>query len=91
MVVDAHETLTPREIDTIAEAARAMAAQTYLEVLGTFLEPSAAPVVVARLRETLRCFREHAGSIPRTAEALQIHRTSLHYRLRQIQEITGWT
>ncbi|CAM5713776.1 MULTISPECIES: PucR family transcriptional regulator [Streptomyces] len=42
-----------------------------------------------RLVDTLRCFLEHAGSIPRTAEALQIHRTSLYYRLRQIQEITG--
>lgn len=42
-----------------------------------------------RLRETLRCFLEHAGSIPRTAETLEIHRTSLYYRLRQIQEITG--
>ncbi|MDW6059065.1 helix-turn-helix domain-containing protein [Streptomyces sp. FXJ1.4098] len=42
-----------------------------------------------RLEETLRCFLEHAGSIPRTAEALQIHRTSLYYRLRQIQEVTG--
>ncbi|WP_151481089.1 PucR family transcriptional regulator [Streptomyces albicerus] len=43
----------------------------------------------SRHRETLRCFLEHAGSIPRTAEALQIHRTSLYYRLGQIQEITG--
>ncbi|GKQ34098.1 CdaR family transcriptional regulator [Streptomyces sp. A012304] len=42
-----------------------------------------------RLEETLACFLEHAGSIPRTAEILQIHRTSLYYRLRQIQEITG--
>lgn len=42
-----------------------------------------------RLRDTLRCFLEHAGSIPRTADALRIHRTSLYYRLRQIQEITG--
>lgn len=42
-----------------------------------------------RLRDTLRCFLEHAGSIPRTADALGIHRTSLYYRLRQIQEITG--
>ncbi|WP_328954401.1 PucR family transcriptional regulator [Kitasatospora purpeofusca] len=42
-----------------------------------------------RLRDTLRCFLEHAGSIPRTAEALRLHRTSLYYRLRQIQEITG--
>ncbi|MET8948766.1 helix-turn-helix domain-containing protein [Streptomyces sp. NPDC004542] len=42
-----------------------------------------------RLETTLRCFLKHAGSIPRTAETLGIHRTSLHYRLRQIQEITG--
>ncbi|MFD4941816.1 PucR family transcriptional regulator [Streptomyces sp. NPDC058239] len=42
-----------------------------------------------RLEETLQSFLEHAGSVPRTAEALQIHRTSLYYRLRQIQEITG--
>ncbi|MEV5971653.1 helix-turn-helix domain-containing protein [Streptomyces sp. NPDC051921] len=42
-----------------------------------------------RLTDTLRCFLEHAGSIPRTADALGIHRTSLYYRLRQIQEITG--
>ncbi|MFF7459358.1 PucR family transcriptional regulator [Kitasatospora sp. NPDC008115] len=43
----------------------------------------------ARLEETLRCFLENAGSVPRTAEALEVHRTSLYYRLRQIQEITG--
>ncbi|MFI2609546.1 PucR family transcriptional regulator [Kitasatospora sp. NPDC018619] len=42
-----------------------------------------------RLEETLRCFLDHAGSVPRTAEALRIHRTSLYYRLRRIQEITG--
>lgn len=42
-----------------------------------------------RLRDTLRCFLERAGSIPRTADTLGIHRTSLYYRLRQIQEITG--
>ncbi|MFC0601665.1 PucR family transcriptional regulator [Streptomyces palmae] len=42
-----------------------------------------------RLRDTLRCFLEHAGSISRAAEAMRLHRTSLHYRLRQIQEITG--
>ncbi|GAA3486415.1 MULTISPECIES: PucR family transcriptional regulator [Streptomyces] len=42
-----------------------------------------------RLRDTLRCFLEHAGSVPRSADTLGIHRTSLYYRLRQIQEITG--
>ncbi|MFG2692932.1 PucR family transcriptional regulator [Kitasatospora sp. NPDC048407] len=43
----------------------------------------------AKLEETLRCFLENAGSVPRTAETLEVHRTSLYYRLRQIQEITG--
>ncbi|MFJ9776556.1 PucR family transcriptional regulator [Kitasatospora sp. NPDC101157] len=43
----------------------------------------------SRLEETLRCFLENAGSVPRTAEILEVHRTSLYYRLRQIQEITG--
>lgn len=43
----------------------------------------------ARLRHTLWSFLEHAGSVPRTAEALKIHRTSLYYRLRRVQEITG--
>ncbi|MFE7526837.1 PucR family transcriptional regulator [Kitasatospora sp. NPDC057542] len=43
----------------------------------------------SRLEETLRCFLENAGSVPRTAEVLELHRTSLYYRLRRIQEITG--
>lgn len=53
--------------------------------LRTLTEASGGP----RLRDTLRCFLENAGSIPKTADALQLHRTSLYYRLRQIQEITG--
>jgi sugar diacid utilization regulator len=43
----------------------------------------------ARLVETLRSYLDHAGSIPRTAAALHLHRTSLYYRLGQIREITG--
>ncbi|MFD0853362.1 helix-turn-helix domain-containing protein, partial [Actinomadura adrarensis] len=39
--------------------------------------------------ETLAAFLDHAGSSPATAAALHIHRTSLYYRLRQIEEITG--
>ncbi|MBX9392916.1 helix-turn-helix domain-containing protein [Streptomyces sp. TRM72054] len=53
--------------------------------LRTLTEANGGP----RLRDTLRCFLENAGSIPKTADALQLHRTSLYYRLRQIQEITG--
>ncbi|GAA1381179.1 helix-turn-helix domain-containing protein [Pseudonocardia kongjuensis] len=43
-----------------------------------------------RLRETLRAYLEHAGSAPRTARALNLHRTSLYYRLNQIRELTGY-
>jgi sugar diacid utilization regulator len=42
-----------------------------------------------RLRDTLRTYLDEAGSAPRTARALHLHRTSLYYRLTQIQEITG--
>lgn len=42
-----------------------------------------------RLRRTLEVFLDQAGSVPRTADLLHLHRTSLYYRLRQIAEITG--
>ncbi|MCZ0205808.1 PucR family transcriptional regulator [Streptomyces achromogenes] len=63
-------------------------------VLNASLLPQALRTLLAapggpRLVETLGTFLEHAGSVPRTSEALRIHRTSLYYRLRQVQEITG--
>jgi hypothetical protein len=42
-----------------------------------------------RLLATLRAYLDEGGSVPRTAAVLHLHRTSLHYRLRQIAEITG--
>ena len=36
---------------------------------------------------TLRCFLEHERSIPRTAQALFIHRTTLLYRLEKLGEL----
>ncbi|WP_308816598.1 PucR family transcriptional regulator [Pseudonocardia alni] len=42
-----------------------------------------------RLIETLRAYLDAGGSVPRTAAALRMHRTSLHYRLDQLREITG--
>ncbi|PXW25790.1 UNVERIFIED_CONTAM: PucR-like helix-turn-helix protein [Williamsia faeni] len=39
--------------------------------------------------ETLTSFLDHAGSAPRTAAALHMHRTSLYYRLDRIREVTG--
>ncbi|MFD0440296.1 PucR family transcriptional regulator [Streptomyces chartreusis] len=62
------------------------------------LEPALIPDPLARLlrhekgprlAETLKAFLDHGGSIPRTAEALHLHRTSLYYRLDQIRSITG--
>ncbi|WNF00391.1 helix-turn-helix domain-containing protein [Streptomyces luomodiensis] len=42
-----------------------------------------------RLTETLAAYLDHAGSAPRTADALHLHRTSLYYRLQRIAELTG--
>src|SRR4051812_44260265 len=55
------------------------------EPLRRLLEHRAAPRLVA----TLRTFLDQAGSMPRTAAALHLHRTSLYYRLERIAEITG--
>lgn len=41
------------------------------------------------LVDTLESYLDHAGSAPRTAAALHIHRTSLYYRLDRIRESTG--
>ncbi|GGS86174.1 PucR family transcriptional regulator [Streptomyces griseoviridis] len=64
---------------------RVLNATVLPQALRTLLAAPGGP----RLVETLSTFLEHAGSVPRTSEALQIHRTSLYYRLRQVQEITG--
>ncbi|MBO8192460.1 helix-turn-helix domain-containing protein [Streptomyces oryzae] len=38
---------------------------------------------------TLEAFFDNAGNIKRTSEQLRIHRTSLYYRLKRVEEITG--
>ncbi|MFF9561317.1 PucR family transcriptional regulator, partial [Streptomyces albus] len=40
------------------------------------------------LLATLESFLDNAGDVKRTSEALCVHRGSLYYRLRRIQEIT---
>ncbi|WP_020658323.1 PucR family transcriptional regulator [Amycolatopsis benzoatilytica] len=69
-----------------------------LQIPDDALSPALIPEPLARLRadpkgprlvETLRTFLDHGGSIPRTAEALHLHRTSLYYRLDQIRAISG--
>ncbi|MGC2977802.1 PucR family transcriptional regulator [Brevibacterium sp. FAM 25378] len=41
------------------------------------------------LVRTLEIFLDNAGEVKRTSEKLHIHRTSLYYRLKRIQETTG--
>lgn len=41
------------------------------------------------LADTARVFLDHAGSIPRTAAALHLHRSTLYYRFARIREVTG--
>lgn len=38
---------------------------------------------------TLETFLDNAGEVKRTSDQLRIHRTSLYYRLKRVQEITG--
>lgn len=41
------------------------------------------------LVQTLEVFLDHAGDVKAASEELFVHRTSLYYRLRRIQELTG--
>jgi len=43
----------------------------------------------APLLDTLECYLDTAGSAQHTAELLNLHRTSLYYRLQRIEELTG--
>ncbi len=38
---------------------------------------------------TLETYLDHAGDVKRTAAELWLHRTSLYYRLRRIEEVSG--
>jgi DNA-binding PucR family transcriptional regulator len=42
-----------------------------------------------QLVETLGTYLEHAGDAKATAAALNVHRTSLYYRLHRIEELAG--
>ncbi|MGW4420820.1 PucR family transcriptional regulator [Streptosporangium sp. NPDC004631] len=43
------------------------------------------------LTHTLEAFLDHAGNVKETSEILNLHRTSLYYRLSRAEEITGLT
>jgi purine catabolism regulator len=42
-----------------------------------------------QLLHSLRCFLEHNRSWQRTAEQLHVHKQTLHYRMRRVEELTG--
>lgn len=42
-----------------------------------------------RLAETARCYLASAGNVKGTAALLQIHRQTLYYRLRKVEQLTG--
>jgi hypothetical protein len=42
-----------------------------------------------QLARTLEAYLDHAGDVKRTAAELWLHRTSLYYRLRRVEEIAG--
>ena len=42
-----------------------------------------------QLAQTLETYLDHAGDVKQTAAELWLHRTSLYYRLRRIEEIAG--
>ncbi|KAA5835221.1 helix-turn-helix domain-containing protein [Saccharopolyspora hirsuta] len=71
---------------------------TLLEIPEDRLTPRLLPAALTRLIandphgrlvRTLAVYLDNAGSGPDAAAALHIHRTSLYYRLHQIEQITG--
>ena len=53
-------------------------------------DPVVVPLLADRvLTETAEAFLDCAGSASRAAEALQIHRQTLYYRLSRIEAVTG--
>lgn len=41
------------------------------------------------LAETLECYLDHAGNVRATAEALNVHRATLYYRLGRVEAVAG--
>jgi hypothetical protein len=74
------------------------AVEPLLRIPEPALDPTAVPPQLdallradsrGRLVGTLEAYLRHGGSAPAAAAALHIHRTTLHYRLDRIREITG--
>jgi PucR C-terminal helix-turn-helix domain len=78
----------------VVDAAELGAFGLLLRIPADALDPTALPAPVAALlgadpRGTLESYLRHAGSAPSAAEEPHIHRTTLHYRIDRIREITG--
>lgn len=64
------------------------------EVLVSMLHPGLRTLIEQQtqtdsLVQTLEAFLDNAGDVKAASEQLFVHRTSLYYRLRRIQELTG--
>jgi DNA-binding PucR family transcriptional regulator len=64
------------------------------EVLQSMLHPGLRTLIEQQaqtdsLVQTLEAFLDSAGDVRSASERLFVHRTSLYYRLRRIQELTG--
>jgi hypothetical protein len=61
------------------------------ELADTQLRPleGRSPSSRKRLLETLAAWLDHQGSVPRTAEALNVHPQTVRYRLKQLRETFG--
>ncbi|USQ81274.1 helix-turn-helix domain-containing protein [Ornithinimicrobium faecis] len=64
------------------------------EALDTMLHPGLRSLLAQQgqaepLVQTLEAFLDNAGDVRSASEQLFVHRTSLYYRLRRIQEVTG--
>jgi PucR C-terminal helix-turn-helix domain len=61
------------------------------ELAATQLRPleQRSPSSRKRLLETLAAWLDHQGSVPRTAEALNVHPQTVRYRMTQLREVFG--
>lgn len=82
----------------VVDAAGLGAYDLLLRIPAEELDPTALPPPVAALLRadprgvlvrTVEAYLRHAGSAPSAADELHIHRTTLHYRLDRVREVTG--
>lgn len=64
-----------------------------IELVENFLDPALEAFLsdpaLSDLAETLRGYLEHAGHVPEVASSMYLHRATVYYRLRRIEEVLG--